>query len=79
MGTELAMRGVEAQMAIGEGIAMLMFGGSKARKEARRKVTETLLSAGSAAVTLAADGSPRKVVRGYRATAQDNHRRPSKD
>ena len=75
MGTDLAMLGVEAQMVIGERIAMLVVGGPKARKEARRIVTEKVLAAGGAAVTLATDSSPRKVVRGYHKKVQANHRR----
>ena len=74
MGTDLAMLGVEAQMVIGERIAMLVVGGPKARKEARRIVTEKVLAAGGAAVTLATGGSPRKVVRGYHKKVQANHR-----
>lgn len=62
IGTDLAMLGVEAQLVIGERIAMLMVGGPKARKEARWMVAEKVLAAGSAAVILATGGSPRKVV-----------------
>ena len=40
LGTELAMLGVEAQMVIGQRMAMFMLGGPKARKEARLMVTE---------------------------------------
>jgi hypothetical protein len=78
MGTDLAMLGVEAQMVIGQRIAMLMVGGPKARAEAQRMVTEKVLAAGNAAVTLAMGGSPRKVVRGYRTKVRANHRRLSK-
>ena len=75
MGTDLAMLGVEAQMVIGERIAMLMVGGPRARKEAQRMVTEKVLAAGAAAVTLATGGTPNTVVRGYRKTVRANHRR----
>jgi hypothetical protein len=51
MGTDLAMLGVEAQMVIGQRIAMLMVGGPKARVEAQRMVAEKVLAAGNAAVT----------------------------
>lgn len=78
MGTDLAMLGVEAQMVIGERIAMLMVGGPKARSEAQRMVTEKVLAAGSAAMTLATGGTPRKVVRGYRTKVRANHRRLSR-
>jgi hypothetical protein len=78
MGTDLAMLGVEAQMVIGQRIAMLMVGGPKARVEAQRMVAEKVLAAGNAAVTLAMGGSPRKVVRGYRTKVRANHRRLSK-
>ncbi|MBE7245646.1 MAG: hypothetical protein INR63_11880 [Actinomycetospora chiangmaiensis] len=75
MGTEIAMLGVEAQMVIGQRIAMLMVGGPKARREAQRMVTEKVLAAGSAAATIAMGGTPRKVVRGYRRKVQANRRR----
>ncbi len=78
MGTDLAMLGVEAQMVIGERIAMLMVGGPKARKEAQQMVTEKVLAAGTAAVTLATGGRPHKVVRSYRKKVQANHRRLTK-
>lgn len=53
------MRGVEAQMAIGERIAVLTVGGPKARKEARRMVTEKVLAAGEAVMTITMGGKPR--------------------
>jgi hypothetical protein len=78
MGTEIAMLGVEAQMVIGQRMAMVMLGGPKARKEARLMVTEKVKAAGEAAATLALGGTPRKVVRGYRRKVQANHRRLAK-
>ncbi len=78
MGTDLAMLGIEAQMVIGQRIAMLMVGGPKARAEAQRMVTEKVLAAGTAAMTLATGGSPHKVVRGYRRKVRANRRRLSK-
>lgn len=78
MGTELAMLGVEAQMVIGQRMAMFMLGGPKARKEAQLMVTEKVKAAGEAAMTIAMGGTPRKVVRGYRRKVQANHRRLGK-
>jgi hypothetical protein len=78
MGTDLAMLGVEAQMVIGERLAMFMRGGPKARKEAQLMVTEKVKAAGEAAVTIAMGGTPRKVVRGYRRKVQANQRRLGK-
>ena len=78
MGTELAMLGVEAQMVIGQRMAMFMLGGPKARKEAQLMVPEKVKAAGEAAVTLANGGSPHKVVRTYRRKVQANHRRLGK-
>ncbi|MDN3574856.1 hypothetical protein [Methylobacterium longum] len=78
MSTDLAMLGVEAQMVIGQRIAMLMVGGPKARAEAQRMVTEKVLAAGSAAMTLAKGGGPHKVVRSYRTKVRANHRRLTK-
>lgn len=78
VGTELAMLGVEAQMVIGQRLALFMLGGPKARKEARLMVTEKVKAAGEAAVTIAMGGTPRKVVRGYRRKVQANHRRLGK-
>ncbi len=78
MGTELAMLGVEAQMVIGQRLAIFMLGGPKARKEARLMVTEKVKAAGEAAVTITMGGTPRKVVRGYRRKVLANHRRLGK-
>jgi hypothetical protein len=78
LGTELAMLGVEAQMVIGQRMAMFMLGGPKARKEARLMVSEKVKAAGEAAVTIALGGTPHKVVRGYRRKVQANHRRLGK-
>jgi hypothetical protein len=75
MGTELAMLGLEAQLVIGQRLAIVMLGGPKAREEARLMVTEKVKAAGEAAVTIAMGGTPRKVVRGYRRKVQANHRR----
>jgi hypothetical protein len=78
LGTELAMLGVEAQMVIGQRMAMFMLGGTKARNEAQLMVTEKMKAAGEAAMTIAMGGTPRKVVRGYRRKVQANHRRLGK-
>lgn len=78
MSTELAMLGVEAQMVIGQRMAMFMLGGPKSRREAQLMVTEKVKAAGEAAVTIAMGGTPRKVVRGYRRKVQANHRRLGK-
>lgn len=78
MGTELAMLGLEAQLVIGQRMAMFMLGGPKARKEARLMVTEKVKAAGESAMTLATGGNPRKVVRAYRRKVQANHRRLSR-
>jgi hypothetical protein len=78
MGTEIAMLGVEAQMVIGQRMAMFMLGGPKARKEAQLMVTEKVKAAGEAAMTIAMGGTPRKVVRGYRQKVQANTRRLGK-
>ncbi|MBE7248474.1 MAG: hypothetical protein INR63_26305 [Actinomycetospora chiangmaiensis] len=76
MGTDLTMLGIEAQM-IGQRVAMPMVGRPKARVEARVRVTETVLAAGNAVVTLAVGGTPRKGVRGYRTKVRANRRRLS--
>lgn len=75
LGTELAMLGVEAQLVIGQRMAMFMLGGPKARKEAQLMVTEKVKAAGEAAITIATGGTPHKVVRDYRRKVQANHRR----
>ncbi len=78
LGTELAMLSVEAQMVIGQRMAMFMLGGPKARREARLMVTEKVKAAGEAATTLALGGTPETVVRDYRRKVRANHRRLSK-
>lgn len=75
LGTDLAMLGIEAQLVIGQRLAMLAVGGPKARAEAQRMVAEKVSAAGDAAVTLALGGSPRKIVRGYRRKVRANARR----
>ena len=75
LGTELTMLGVEAQLVIGQRMALFMLGGPKARREARLMVTEKVKAAGEAAATIALGGTPRKVVRGYRRKVQANNRR----
>ncbi|KAA0116687.1 hypothetical protein CIW48_27565 [Methylobacterium sp. P1-11] len=44
MGAELAMLGVEAQMVIGQRLALFMLGGPKARNKARLMVTEHVMA-----------------------------------
>ena len=78
LGTELAMLGVEAQMVIGQRLAMFMLGGPKARKEAHLMVTEKVKAAGEAAMTIATGGTPHKVVRDYQRKVQANRRRLGK-
>ncbi|AIQ89361.1 hypothetical protein MCBMB27_00940 [Methylobacterium phyllosphaerae] len=75
MGTELAMLGVEAQMVIGQRLALFMLGGPEARNEARLMVTEKVKAAGEAAVTIAMGDTPRKVMRGYRRKVRATRRR----
>jgi len=78
MGTDLAMLGVEAQLVIGQRMAMFMLGGPKADKEARLMVTEKVKAAGEAAATLALGGTPHKVIRDYRRKVRANHKRLGK-
>ena len=78
LGTELAMLGIEAQMVIGQRMAMFMLGGPKARKEAQLMMTEKVKAAGEAAMTIATGGTPREVVGQYRRKVQANHRRLGK-
>ncbi|WP_246757412.1 hypothetical protein [Methylobacterium sp. OT2] len=72
------MLGVEAQMVIGQRMAMFMIGGSQARREARLMVTEKVKAAGEAAMTIATGGTSHKIVRSYRRKVQANHRRLGK-
>ncbi|TXN00227.1 hypothetical protein FV222_12070 [Methylobacterium sp. WL103] len=76
--TDLAMLGVEAQMVIGQRMAMFMLGGPKADKEARLMVAEKVKAASEAAATIALGGTPQKVVRDYRRKVRANHKRLGK-
>lgn len=78
MGTDLATLGFEAQMVIGQRMAMFMLGGPKARKEAELMVTEKVKAAGEAATTLALGGTPHTVVRDYRRKVRANRKRLAK-
>ncbi|MGA0594153.1 hypothetical protein [Enterovirga sp. CN4-39] len=55
----------------------LALGGPKAKREARRMVSEKVLAAGSATRTLMTGGSPGQVVSGYRKRVRANRRRLS--
>lgn len=78
MGVHTAADTTSCVSLIGQRTAMFMLRGPKAHKEAQWMVTEKVLAAGQTAATLAAGGTPHKVVRGYRRQVQANHRRLSK-
>lgn len=78
MGTDLAMLGFEAQMVIGQRMAMFILGDPKARNEADLMVTKKVKAACEAAMTLALGGTPHTVVQDYRRKVRANRKRLAK-
>jgi len=72
------MLAAEAQGAVWLRLLKLSAGGPKARREARRMVSEKVIAAHQAARRLAKGHSPDAVVRHYRRKVRANLRRLSK-
>ena len=66
---------LEAQRVIGLRIQKMARGGSPAQKETQRMVSEKVFASVEAAATVAAGGSPQKVLRRYRTIMQANTQR----
>ena len=69
------MPGLEAQQVICQRLMRIAAGDKGARFETERMVTEKIAAFGEAAATLAAGGSPNKVLRRYRTHVRANNRR----
>jgi hypothetical protein len=74
----MSMLAAEAQGAVWLRLLKLSAGGPKARREARRMVSEKVVAANQAALRLAKGGSSDAVVRQYRRKVRANLRRLSK-
>jgi hypothetical protein len=72
------MLGAEAQYVMWLRMMALGGGGPKARKEARRMVSEKMIAAAEANMLLMRGGTSRSVVKGYRRKVRANRRRLSK-
>ena len=72
---DLLAANLEAQRVITLRIQKLAMGGSPAQKEAQRMVSEKVLASVEAASTVAAGGSPQKVLRRYRTIMRANTKR----
>ena len=66
---------LEAQRVIVLRIQKMALGGSPAQKEAQRMVSEKVVASVEAATTVAAGGSPQKVLRRYRTIMRANTKR----
>ena len=75
---DAVLLGLEAQLVINRRLMRIAAGGKGARFETERMVTEKIAAFGEAAATLAAGGSPNKVIRRYRTHVEANNRRLSK-
>ncbi len=75
MARAVAMSGLEAQHVIGLRLRKMAAGGPAAQTEAQLMVTEKLQAASQAMATLAAGGSPLRVVHRYRTIMRANARR----
>jgi hypothetical protein len=74
----MSMLALESQRAIWLRLLKLSAGGPKARREAKRMVSEKVVAAGRATTRLAKGGSANSVVSGYRRKVRANVRRLSK-
>jgi hypothetical protein len=75
---DTAMLAVETQRVIGLRLMNLSGGGSAARAEALRMISEKPTAVAEAALTLARGGSPETVIRRYRSKVQSYKRRLSR-
>ncbi|MEO6608028.1 MAG: hypothetical protein ABIN69_06125 [Aestuariivirga sp.] len=75
---DLFAANLEAQRVIALRVYKLALGGSSAQKEAERMVSEKMLASVEAATTVAAGGSPQKILRRYRTIMRANAKRLSK-
>ena len=75
---EMNVLALEAQQVIAMRMMKLSLGGAKGAKEARRMMSEKVLTAGEAGLKLATGGSGRSVVKHYRRKVRANRRRLAK-
>lgn len=72
---DLMAANLEAQLVIALRMQKMAMGGSSAEKEAQRMVSEKVLALAEASATVAAGGSPQKVLRRYRTIMRANSKR----
>ncbi|KMO31864.1 signal peptide protein [Methylobacterium variabile] len=77
LGLDTVRLGLEAQTVVALRLAKLSLGGTAAQVEAQRMVTEKMVAAAEAAMTLATGGTAERVVRDYRRKVRANARRLS--
>lgn len=75
---DLFLANLEAQRVIALRMRKLAKGGKSAEVEAHRMVSEKILAASEAALTLSMGGKPAKVMRRYRSLMRANARRLNK-
>ena len=78
LANDLFMAQFEAQRVISLRMLVLAQGGATAQREAEKMVTEKIGASIEAAATLAAGGSPSKVLRRYRTIMKANGKRLAK-
>lgn len=76
--SDAVMLGLETQRVIGLRLMKLSRGGSAAKAEALRMITEKASALAEAGMTLARGGSAETVIRRYRKNVRANERRLSK-
>ena len=76
--SDLFAANLEAQRVIALRLHKLALGGPSAQKEAERMVSEKVIASVEAATTVAAGGSPQKVLRRYRTIMRANAKRLAK-
>jgi hypothetical protein len=74
----MASMAIDASFVIPLRLAKIAAGGAAATREANGMVTEKVMAANRAAITLATGGSPEKVVRQYGSKVRANRKRLSK-
>ena len=75
---QIVLAQMEAQRVVGLRLLKLSQGGSAAAKEAEKMISEKVEASINAAATLAAGGSPSRVVGNYRRIMRANEARLSK-
>lgn len=72
---DLSLLAIESQQVIALRCAALMVGGSAAQRETQKMFSEKIEAVGEAAMSWAAPGAPKRIIRGYRRRVRANRKR----